>query len=53
MKQKQHLSKDNREKLEELEYRKQLVGSHGFKFGEYEKITSMKKDELRRKLEEI
>ena len=47
------LSFGDRNKLEEIQYRKQLIFRHSFTPSEYEKLSRMRKDELYRKIEEV
>ena len=46
-----NLSPEDRAKLEELQYRRQLIRLHGFALGEYSDRSKLSKDEIRKKLE--
>jgi len=48
-----NLNIEDRVKLEEIEYRKKLIGSHGFGLGDFWKFSKIDKEQLKRKLEEV
>ena len=48
-----NLSPEDREKLEDSQYRKQLIASHGFCADEYENVSKLPELEYKRKIREL